>query len=57
MTFDVTYASDWVRRGKIEIKTLEELIMFMEFNRNDVIIYRPMGDNKNYEIKVYDAYL
>lgn len=60
MIFDVTKASEWGYRGRVEIKSLEELIMFMEFNQSDVIIYRPreFRDAANsYELCIYDYYV
>ena len=59
MIFKVTKASDWGYEGRVEIKTLEELMMFMEFYKEDVIIYRPNPNNyqDSYELKVYDNYV
>jgi len=56
MIFDVTMASDFEYKGKVNINSLEELKLFMEFNRTDVIIYRPT-DNENYTITVCDGEL
>ena len=41
MVFDVIKASDWNYESKVEIKSIEELLLFMVFNQSDVIIYRP----------------
>ena len=59
MVFDVTKASDWGFKESVEIKTLEELFLFMEFHQEDVIIYRPNSKrtfNDKYELKIYDYY-
>ena len=59
MVFDVTKASDWEYKGVVNINSLEELLLFMEFNQNNVVIYRPVDNelHPNYEIKIYDGYL
>lgn len=54
MVFNVTKVSDWGYRQVVDIKTLEELILFMEFCREDVIIYRPTEEDSNYELCIYD---
>ena len=54
MVFDTSRASDSEYRGRVNIKTLEELFLFMEFNEGDVIIYRPNDINPNYEIRICD---
>ena len=54
MLFDVSMASDFEYKGLVNINSLEELKLFMEFNKTDVIIYRPT-DNGNYRITVCDA--
>ena len=54
MVFDVTKTSDSEYKSKINLKTIADLLMFMEFNRNDVIIYRPTEEEPNYEIQIFD---
>ena len=54
MTFDVGMASDFEYTGRVNINSLEELKLFMEFNKTDVIIYRPTIEGGNYKIVVCD---
>ena len=57
MTFDVTKASDLDYKGQVNINSIEELKLFMEFNKNDVIVCRP--DDclfENYTLVIYDDY-
>ena len=56
MTFEVTKASDMDYRGLVEIKTIEELILFMEFHKSDVIVYRPQEDGVG-SLCIYDDYV
>ena len=69
MIFDGTKASDWNYKGKVSIKTLEELLLFMEFNQEDIIIRRKheceiktrKGEvikyTRPWEIEIYDSYI
>lgn len=59
MVFKVSKASDWNYESKVEIKSIEELLLFMEFNQSDVIIYRPRKykDPNSYELCIYDYYV
>ena len=57
MVFDVEKASDWNYKGVVKIKTLEELLLFMEFHREDVIIERPKRDGDKYTLVIYDYYV
>lgn len=56
MLFDVKMASDFEYKGQVNINSLEELKLFMEFNKTDIIIYRPTDDG-NYTITVCDGEL
>ena len=56
MLFDVKMASDFGYKGQVNINSLEELKLFMEFNKTDIIIYRPTDDG-NYTITVCDGKL
>ena len=55
MLFDVTKSSDWSYRGQVNINSLEELFLFLEFNQKDIVIHRPKDDQRNYEINICDC--
>lgn len=57
MIFDVTKASSWNYKKQVNINSLEELKLFMEFEKSDVIIYRPRNfqDSPNYVLCIYDS--
>jgi len=59
MVFDVIKASDYPTfpKTQVSINSIEELKLFMEFNNNDVIVYRPDDYRyKNYTLVIYDDY-
>ena len=57
MVFDVTKASERNYKSRVEIKTLQDLITFMEFHEGDVIISQPCSRDGNYELCIYDDYV
>ena len=56
MDFTITKASDKNFKEKVKYTSLAELTVLMENVQQDIIIYRPRGD-ENYEIKIYDTFV
>lgn len=57
MVFNVTKASDLDFKSQVNINSVDELKLFMEFCKNDVIVCRP--DDylfENYTLVIYDDY-
>lgn len=56
MEFTITKASDKDYKEKVKYTSLADLTALMENVQQDIIIYRPRGD-EDYEIKIYDTFV